>query len=265
MMKIDREFSRSVFEDGMLAAEDLNHPCRHMVDWQLSKGFSSFQLPEPFGGATSDIGLAFLGLNPSISQSRSIPKAESGTAFEIYDDFYRKRFESIDRRSDGSLSERTRLWLNIERFGRKHLKSIVKGSFEIGHQAVLLDAVRYKSTEGWLGDNKVQRDRVLAHQKPFTNTLLEVSGCRILMPMGREGISQVNQLLKLSSPIPENVRDAMGNMYVGETKNGLKIFVCPIKHMSYCASKESEAAVGRQVVKAYELASNDGEFPQEAA
>ena len=231
-----------------------------MVQWQHDRGFKTFQLPEPFCGDTSDLNLAFMGLNPSISQSKSIPKANSEQSFEDFDNFYRERLSKVKRDSDGQIPTDQKLWRAIERFGNTYLSDLTEDKFVLGKNTALIEAVRYKSTDGELGVGK-QRTHLLEHQRPFTTALLEDSGFRIVVPMGREAISEVNQLLQFTKPIPSNVRDAMGNLYVGTSKNGATVYVCPIKHMSFGIKKECTSAVGKQILRAHELMIKSGDLP----
>lgn len=257
-MEISKDFSKRVYEDGLSAVEDFNHPCRPMVDWQKENGFDIFQLPEPFSGAKSDLNIAFVGLNPSISHSTTIPKATFNSTFEAYDKFYRDRFEFGPRGPKGKLLENVTLWDNIEYFGNTYLSELVTGQFRIGVNASLIEVVRYKSTEGWLGSTGLERRAILEHQRVFSQSLLEDSGCRILVPMGVKAIRQVNDLLTFRKPIPCRVKDSIGQLYVGETRKGAELFVCPIKHMSYHTTKENSAAVARQIKTAYELSQRAG-------
>ena len=118
--------------------------------------------------------------------------------------------------------------------------------------------VRYKSTEGWLGNTGREKRAILEHQHNFSQSLLEDSGCRILVPMGVNAIHQLNDLLTFRKPIPSRVRDSIGQLYVGETRNGAKLYVCPIKHMSYHTTKENSATVARQIITAYESTQGGG-------
>ena len=246
-MEISKAFSKWVYEDGIAATEDKSHPCRPMVDWQTQNGFTPFQLPEPFTGSKSDLGLAFIGLNPSICQSRSIPKATPEWTFEKYDEFYRKRIDNGLRRSDGKLAENVKLWNAIERFGNRYLSELIDNSFQLGINATLIEAVRYKSTNRWLG-SKTQEAAILEHQHQFTEVLLEDSNCNIVVPMGNDAVRQLNTLLKFSKPIPSKIGEAMGNQYTGETSRGKRLFVCPIQHMSYPPGADKEQMVAEQIL-----------------
>ena len=254
-MEISKAFSKWVYEDGMEAVEDSSHPCRPMVDWQTENGFTPFQLPEPFTGSKSDLGLAFIGLNPSIFHSRSIPKATPEWSFEKYNNFYRNRIDNGLRRPDGKLAENVRLWNAIERFGDKYLSDLIDNGFQLGVNATLIEAVRYKSTRRWLG-NKDQEAAILKHQHQFTERLLEETDCNIVVPMGNDAVRQLNTLLTFSKPIPSKIGAAMGNMYIGDTTHGKKLFVCPIQHMSYPPGSKKERMVADRILEAFRELSN---------
>lgn len=251
-MEISKSFSKWVYEDGLAATEDPSHPCRPMVDWQTANGFTPFQLPEPYGGSKSDLNLAFIGLNPSISQSTTIPKATGEWSFEKYDKFYRDRIDNGPRRKDGKLTENVWLWNRIEDFGNSYLSDLIQGEFQLGANATLIEVVRYKSTKGWLGNPGQEENAVLEHQYKFTQALLEDSGCNIVVPMGNDAIRQLSQFLKFSKPMPSKIREAMGNLYSAETSLGKHLYICPIQHMSYSAGRDRQEEVATQILTAYE-------------
>ena len=133
-----------------------------------------------------------------------------------------------------------------------YLSELTTGPFRIGVNASLIEVVRYKSAEGWLGNSGRERRAILEHQHNFSQSLLEESGCRILVPMGVKAIHQLNDLLTFKKPVPSRVSDSIGRLYVGETRNGARLYVCPVKHMSYPTTKENSAAVALQIITAYE-------------
>ena len=76
-MELSRSLSRRVFDDGISAYRNPDHPCHPFVRWQQSyaneKGGPelTFQLPEPFSGERSSLNLIFVGLNRALIRGKS--------------------------------------------------------------------------------------------------------------------------------------------------------------------------------------------------
>jgi hypothetical protein len=135
--EISKSFSKMVYEDGIEAYKNPNHPCHHFVDYQKAIQVSPFQLPEPFSGRTAELGLVFLSLNPSINALEDIPSVDPLVRFDTYDNYFRFRFEKLARNknyklkvplSDGTFDKAT-LWNNIEKFGTEYLGSLSQDRF----------------------------------------------------------------------------------------------------------------------------------------
>ena len=75
IIEVSREVSRRIYEDGIAAFRDASHPCHPFVCWQAQHGCPDFQLPEPFSGRGSSLGLVFVGLNPGFTENEPIPTA----------------------------------------------------------------------------------------------------------------------------------------------------------------------------------------------
>lgn len=257
---ISTEFSRSVFDDAFDAIQDTDHPCHHMVQWQFQNGFHPFQLPEPFSGRRSSLGLAFMGLNPSIGAGAVIPTDSPEWTFEAYDDYYRSRFDERNRDARGRLlvhradhtTKRSKLWNQIESFGCEQLSSVTDARFRLGDHAVLLEAVRYKSRDGWLGDTANERQRVTDHQADFTRDLLDRVDLRVLIAMGKDAWDQLDSVLQfVGPPVPQQVTRAMGTSYTGATSLGTRVTVVPVTHFSQrYPPYEVRCQVGRLIRKA---------------
>lgn len=256
-MDVSRAYSLHVFRDGLEAVEKHDHPCHHFVEWQRQNGYDPFQLPEPFSGRRSRTGLAFLGLNPSVTHDEVIP-CYGEVEFDEYDEYFRRRFDDANRDESGRLvvhlksggSKAPRLWNNLERFGSEYLSELAPEGFRLGEDAVLLQAIRYKSTEGWLGDSATERRRTLEHQRTFTESLVDEGTIRILVPMGNDALLQLTETLSFESDVGASAGGATGNTYIGRTSAGSVIRVCPVKHMSYPPSQEAKSALARQILAA---------------
>ncbi len=257
---ITKSYSKAVYEDALAAVQDRKHPCRHFVDWQKREGYEPFQLPEPFSGNQSKLGMAFMGLNPSITEDENIPSLHPKWTFEKYDAFFRSRYNRENRdeknrifvtKTDGG-RKLSRLWNNIEKFGKEYLAEVSDGDFRLGEHAVLIQACRYKSKKGWLGDSVMERERTAGHQREFTLRLLSECPFRIIVPMGNDAMEQLQTLLRFKKPMPKSVNDAMGNVYTAQTDSRRTIQVIPIKHMSYPPGREAKEAVSRMIKKTLE-------------
>lgn len=258
-MTISKDYSRMVYDDAMNMLNNSTHPCRHFLRWQQEKGYIPFQLPEPFSGKECKLGIVFLGLNPSVALNEIIPCATKETSFEQYDTYFRDRFEQKNRDQkgkllihykDGSIGK-PRLWNNLELFCNQHLNSACgPRGFRLGREALLSQAIRYKSSEGWLGDTVQEQQRVIAHQKVFMQRLLDEDCISIVVPMGNEALAMLLNLLQFSEKVPTTISEAMGNLYHGKTASGKTLSVCPIKHLSRPPSVEDKKKVATQILKA---------------
>ena len=251
-----------VFNDAMDMLNDSTHPCRHFLRWQEEKGYTPFQLPEPFSGKECQLGIAFLGMNPSVAADEIIPCATEEISFEQYDNYFRDRFEQknrdprgklVIRYKNGSLGRPT-LWNNLELFGREYLKSACgPEGFKLGKDAVLSQAIHYKSLNGWLGDTGLEKQRVISHQRAFMQRLLDEDCISILVPMGNDALAMLSNLISFSKNVPSSISEAMGNLYQGKTNSGKQISVCPIKHLSRPPGPELKRKVAGQILTAIEL------------
>ena len=259
-VKISAQYSKAVFDDALEAIQDRSHPCRHLVQWQKEHGYEPFQLPEPFSGRQANLRLAFIGLNPSASHDEVIPTVSGDWTFERYDDFYRSRFDGDHRDDDGKIfvnyingeSKKVRLWNNLEIFGNQFLHVLSGGAFELGRDAFLIEAVRYKTTKGWLGRNAGERRKVIEHQAKFTQRLVDEGLFSVLVSMGNDALAQMKHILTFSREPPDTIGAAEGRSFVGETPAGHKIVLCPLRHMSYPPNPEIKKKVARQIIEAVE-------------
>jgi hypothetical protein len=177
-----------------------------LPEWQRRNGYIPFQLPEPFSGRRSRTGLVFMGLNPGVTHHEMIPRYGE-VDFADYHAYFRRRFDDRNRDESGRLvvrlkpegSKAPRLWSNLERFGSEYLSELAPEGFRLGDDAVLLQAIRYKSTAGWLGDSVIERRRTLEHQRTFTESLIDEGAIRILVPM-RSDVARSQERLGRADP-----------------------------------------------------------------
>ncbi len=258
--EVSQAHSRRVYDDGLAAVGDAHHPCHHLVRWQQDNGFSPFQLPEPFSGVRSTLGLAFVGLNPSATRDEQISCHTPDMMFDIYDSFYRGRFSEANRDARGRLVVRKhdgtakvpRFWRRIELFGRKHLLSLCDDPFSLGEHAILVEAIHFKTARGWLGNAAAQR-RVVAHHRPFLDSLLSDSGFRVLVPTGNLAWRQLRDLLRFDNAVPQRISQAHGRLFRARTEAGASLIVCPTLHFSSAVSHQDLARLGVTVREAIQL------------
>lgn len=250
-----------VYDDAIESINDSNHPCHHFYRWQTNNRYTPYQLPEPFSGKESLLGIAFIGLNPSITTDQVIPCYNEELNFEDYDSYYRNRFEDdnrdflnkiIIRRTDGS-TLKPKFWNSIENFANNHLQILSNGIFKLGKHAILSQAIRYKSKNGWFGDTQEEKNRTMTHQEKFVEALVENEGINIFVPMGNEALKIMASITNQTSKVPSKITAAMGNSYYGEVKSGKKVALCPIKHLSYPPAKEKQKSVASQIIAAYRI------------
>jgi len=258
MTSISLAFSKAVYEDALSAFRDTAHPCRPMVEWQNKNEIAPFQLPEPFSGDKASLSIAFMGLNPSVSENELIPTIEETWSLDKYDSFYRSRFDAKNRDCKDKLivhtlngsTHKVRLWNNIELFGNNYLSQYANGTFRLGSHAILIEAVRYKSTKGWIGANAKERNRITNQEMKFTQQLIDEGAVSIVVPMGNKALGQVRKIVHLEDDMPNAIGRAMGNTYYGVTNAGTNITICPIKHMSYPPRHELQKTVAQEIISA---------------
>ena len=205
IIEVSREISRRIYEDGLAAFRDLSHPCHPFARWQAQHGCPDFQLPEPFSGRGSTLGLVFVGLNPGFTEDEPIPTAR-GASFEDYDSFYRERFDDKNRDSNkrilvprkGAAGKPGRFWNAIERFGRACLVR----EFRLGEHALLIEVIRYKSKHGWTGDNDEERHAIAEHERRLTRALLEDLRPKVLVAAGRAALRELTALFPFAMRSP---------------------------------------------------------------
>jgi len=255
-MEISKNYSKKVYDDAIESVENPNHPCHHFYLWQKRNCYSPYQLPEPFSGKQASLGIAFIGLNPSVTSDEIIPCYEDNISFEKYDAYFRNRFAPRDfagkliiKLKNGS-TKKPKLWNSIENFGNNYLQKISDGVFKLGEHAILSQAIRFKSENGWYGDTQEEKSRTLDHQKKFVEELVENEGINLLVPMGNGALKIISRIVKFDQ-VPDKITNAMGNSYKGYTNSKKKIVMCPIKHLSYPPSHNIQHQVAEQIITSY--------------
>jgi len=246
--------SRKIYEDGIAAYKEKNHPCHHLIQWQIDNNFAHIHMPEPFSGFHASLGIIFIGLNPSITNGEVTPCFSDNGNFEDYDLYFRTRFDNKYRDNKGCPlfflrngdARKAKLWSSIERFG----KNYINPGFKLGEHALLTQAVPYKTTQGYLG-NSQESARVILHTKKFILEILDTPGLQVVVPMGNEAWAQVQSLLSFrnNDNLGLSIMGAMGKRFKAITPKGNELFVVPIKHMSYPPSKKIQSNVGDLIVK----------------
>jgi hypothetical protein len=259
-MEISTKFSRSVFDDARAAYADPVHPCYHLLAWQKERGIDPPQMPEPFSGRSSALGLAFIGLNPSLNAEEVNPCLRRAIRFTDYDAFFRGRFDDNQRDEQGrpvirlhdGTSTAPRLWRCIERMGNQFLKQRcvdpLRG-FRLGTDALLIEAIRYKTIHGWLGDSNVKVRRVLEHEDRMTAGLIDDHDFSVLVPMGSKAFAQLQRVVRFLDPAPRTITAAVGQLYRVVTTSGREIRVCPMRHLSWPAPLAETKRAAEQVLR----------------
>jgi uracil-DNA glycosylase len=236
-IRVSARVSREIYKDGMAAFRDPAHPCHPFVLWQRKHGCSEFQLPEPFSGRRSTLGLVFVGLNPGFTVDADMPTARAKTPFEEYDAFYRKRFEDKNRDEhsrlfsmrNGDVKKLSRFWNGLEGFCREWLTD----EFRLGEHAILIQVVRYKSKGGWLGVPGGERRRAIAcHERRMTRKLLEDLRPKVVVAVGGKALRELHNMLNFEDEPPPRVKDAVGKTFAAQLL-GKRLTICATKHFAY--------------------------------
>ncbi len=258
-IEISKEFSRMIYEDGIDAYHNSDHPCHHFVDNQTKIDISSFQLPEPFSGKVSELGIVFLSLNPSINKHETFPTVNPLIGFNDYDKFFRNRFHNLPRNENNKLRvplkkgkpDVATLWNKIEKFGTEYLGSIAKGRFILGQHALLIHSICYKSKDGWLGDAD-QEQAALDHHKKFMKVLFKELEGVIIVALGNQAIKAVKNVLFFNEYFPDKVTQATGTTYYGWTDPGFTGIKFPVLAMQHRAPSDKEKSeVAKLIIEEY--------------
>ena len=258
-MKISKEYSKKVFDDAIKSVKNPMHPCHHFFRWQSENGYIPYQLPEPFSGDQAKLGIAFIGLNPSITRDQIIPCMDSELSFKKYDSYYRNRFSNKNRDNNGKLiirrkdgtTVKPRFWNNIETFANNHLHVLVDSKFKLGEHAIISQAIRFKSKEGWYGDNRFEKERTIEHQKQFIEELINNEGINIFVPTGNDALKIITSIINFNEAVPTKITHAMGNKYTGITKSNKLIIICPIQHLSRPPSYDIQKKVANKIIESF--------------
>jgi hypothetical protein len=265
MIEFSRSLSRHVFDDGIRAYNEVDHPCHPFVRWQQSYAIAqgradlTFQMPEPFSGERSDLNLVFVGLNPSFDPWEEFPTPAD--SFESYDAFFRCRFDDEHRNAAGQpvvfdggpFGERTSrpptFWRGIERFGNRYLAGELGGSFRLGTDAILTQVVRYKSRDGWMGDNSRDGAAIWRHEAALTRYIIDDLKPDVAVPCGGKALHGLARALNLSQLEELGIGEAIGCAYEAELPCGKVMRICPARHHSRPAPHEQWEATARAILE----------------
>lgn len=225
------------------------------MQWQRGNGYDPLQLPEPFSGEKSEFGIYFMGLNPSVSCNEVIPCEKY--EFEQYDAYYRNRFSEENRdnrnrllvRYNNGASQICTLWNKIEKFCLDYISSNIGGDFRLGSQALLVEAVMYKTKNGYLG-GKNQKQKAMEHCKKFLLDLLCLQGVKTVVPMGVLAWQQLRSTLRFVNDrcIPNEYSGCLGKTFFADNvRDGNNLRVIPIKHLSWAVSNDLKGVVGKLI------------------
>jgi hypothetical protein len=230
MIEVPFAISELVFSDGLAALRDRDHPCHSFVQYQRRLGCRHFQLPDPFCGRRSLLDLVFVGKNPGLSPNEFYPVSERWNLL-AYDEFFRSRFESRNakgqpcvhllngRENESSLDRRLLksfvppFWRDVERFGREITGST---SFRLGEHALLIEIVRFKRRNGWLGDDQAERSRVWAHERRLTRRILHEVRPRLVIVTGMDAFRGLSDIVRIVPEPPVRLQEVLGIAFRSE-------------------------------------------------
>jgi hypothetical protein len=258
-MKVSEAFSELVYAAGRNAVDNPKHPCRCFVDWQrdLRDGEPvPFQLPEAFSGRQSTHGILIVGLNPSFDERDEIPVFTKQADFKSYDSFFRGRFDGDEARdskkrlltklNDGT-KKRVKFWNMIEKFGSTYLCDVFPDGFRLGEHAILTQAVRFKSTKGWLG-NPEHRDGVLAHERDLTLRLLRELKPSVVVAAGMKAYREISSMCGETEHEHKTLTDVLGQVIdLDGGPDGPSIKLVVARHFSRGEHAEEWRAVAQAI------------------
>lgn len=174
---VSMDLSRAIYADAMAAFENVHHPCHAFRHLQVGVEDDRWQLPEPFNGRSANEGIVFLGLNPSYDPSEPVPTI--GSSFDEWDDYYRARFDSPET-----------TWHKLYRRYQAAGEMAVGSGFQLGRDAIVLEAVRFRSAAG----QGCAEPAVLEHELPLTGRLLSELTPRVVIANGGDALWAIQRL-----------------------------------------------------------------------
>ena len=227
--------SRAIYEDALRAYSDQEHPCHGFRELQHGVPDESWQLPEPFNGASARAGIVFLGLNPSYSAAEAVPRL--GTSFNDWDHFYRHRL-------DGDPSKWPLLYRRYQTVGQ----IAVGDQFLLGRDALVLEIVRFRSEK-----HEGMTSVVLEHELRITAQLLAEVAPAVIVSVGSDALWELRRLFpQLKLDLPENygMLDVEGNTFqVDSTSAGSSLRIVASSHLTgaFGMTHARVAAIGQAV------------------
>jgi hypothetical protein len=223
MDAVTAETSRAIDEDALAAYRDENHPCHLFADLQPAAGPGddpAWELPVPFLGGRADLGLVFLGVNPSYRKSESAPRL--GDSFECWDGWARSYFRT--RRDP---------WPPLYQRYQMIGEAVFGPEFRLGQDAMVLDCIRFRSAAGQ-GTKSSRSDPVWEHELPITRQLLVEVEPKVVVTVGKDPLWAMSSMCKgLAPTLPERyrLRDYEFQLFTAEL-GGRQIKILPSRHLT---------------------------------
>jgi hypothetical protein len=174
-------------------------------------------MPEPFNGRSADAGIVFLGLNPSYDPREPVPTI--GSSFVEWDGYYRARFDS-------PLAEWHKLYRRYQAVG----EMAVGPDFRLGHDAIVLEAIRFRSAAGQGCDDPA----ALEHELPITWRLLGELAPRVVVANGGDALWAIQVLcpaLHREVPLGTRLLTVEHRRFDTDAPWG-RVAVIPTRHLS---------------------------------
>jgi hypothetical protein len=210
--------SRAIYEDAIRAFEDAAHPCHAFRRLQDGVPDDRWQMPEPFNGRTADAGIVFLGLNPSYDPREAVPTI--GSSFEEWDGYHCARFNSAEPG-----------WHKLYRRYQAVGETAVGSKFRLGRDAVVLEAIRFRSAAGQGCNDR----RVLEHELPVTGRLLAELVPQVVVANGGDALWALQMLfpaLQRQLPLGETRVLAVEHRRFDIEAPWGRVAVVPTRHLS---------------------------------
>jgi hypothetical protein len=169
--------SRAIYDDAIRAFEEAAHTCHAFRTLQDDVPDDRWQMPEPLNGRTAGAGIVFIGLNPSYDPREAVPAI--GSSFAEWDGYHRARFDSP---APG--------WHKLYRRYRAIGEMAVGSEFRLGRDAVVLEAIRFRSAAGQGCHDR----RVLEHELPITGRLLAGLAPQMVVANGGDALWALQML-----------------------------------------------------------------------
>jgi hypothetical protein len=216
-----------------------NHPCREIVESQLVKSLSGFQLPEPWNGQIELAPILFLSSNPSIDPKENYPVWQ--TSDDIVEDFFSNRFNGLlDRwirngkyvlRTDGSYSKA----VNFLSAVRKRAEELLQRDVIPGVDYALSEIVHCKSRQ----EIGVQSAMKFCSER-YLKRIMSISGSIIIVILG----DKAKEIFQEIFTFPES----SFNNAVGINIMGKERYICFLPHPNARKKRTFKAIVSTDIL-----------------